>query len=452
MGKPHAKGSSGKSPVGSTNRELEEELLEEHENGLELDPMDETAAFMGEEAKEAFDPRQLRARSSRGAKRRAGPGDLEEEELESPLNNDSGEKALDALAEPPKKKVSHGISPNSSAKRAGQSQRRPKMVGSSSTPNWKKIDDSSNTYVYQPPESANDMKLSDAYGSQKQLIFKPGWPRVTPSLAPWHSEFQSIPARTEEIQFRSGLPKSILKSIEAGNHGTVQQEQLIHDKVENGFQALHSADGDTEMFWSEHVQTVAPPENRMAQAPVFVSIYPPGGTHFSSTPTTTTFDFINVESPFTPTKKVRNNGNNPAPPPAEPPTSRGRRRSPLWAHFSLSNDKYICLACKHANMIGAYFSTSATTRTLRKHISSHHPILAAQLGLDIEPTAPSLPPPEEGLDPVLDDELGPVDHMELEVEPEPEPEVEPDPEPEIEPEPEPGDEPEHEVGGHEIDL
>lgn len=53
-----------------------------------------------------------------------------------------------------------------------------------------------------------------------------------------------------------------------------------------------------------------------------------------------------------------------------PPATRGRRRSPIWNHFVLEENKFVCQLCKE---VTTTFAASVTTRTLRKHVAALHP-------------------------------------------------------------------------------
>ena len=138
---------------------------------------------------------------------------------------------------------------------------------------------------------------------------------------------------------------------------------------------------------------------------VFVTEFPYGTAsipHQSPPPPSsvpTTFSFVNVDMEFllSPRKpSIQENGTEASLTSSSPPSTsgshsvshalsskprplspfgvpRGRRKSPIWAHFVLQNEKYACRICKSSTV----FSYSVTTRTLKKHIMSYHPEIAA---------------------------------------------------------------------------
>lgn len=368
--KPHEKGIDGESPLDSVIVEKEVEKFLENEIRLELASMEPADEFMDSEMKIEEEARTLHGRSGRGLKRRA-----ENDEIVAEVENEPFEDGSDGELSPSHKKKSPQQSAlNSGHARTAAPTRKTKTANSTPSQKWKKIDGSS-TFLYQPPDGSGESKSIDTSTSPRQLIFKSGWPKMpskkkNPSFV--ISEPFASPPRGSELQFHPGLPKSILKKIEAGV--TLAQDQQTQDKQEPTSHAPHIS--DSQIFWSEHIISSNSIDTRPLQSPVFVSMYPTSTSTFSTTPSTTNFSFINVESPFSPSKSSRQASAQSTTQDANLPTTglRGRRRSPIWTYFALTNEKYVCQVCKDTNLTGT-FSQSVTTRTLKKHLSSHHPEL-----------------------------------------------------------------------------
>ena len=252
--------------------------------------------------------------------------------------------------------------------------------------------------------------------------------------------FHSSGPLVDDLHFESGLPKELQKRLElaqsANTEAAVLEKASLVDRAHSS-QVPHltsmtipsptslGTDHQTSRgghVWPEtsgHLGGHASSTSRLSQqesTPVvgtsplqqnsfFITEYPSGtpaaldSSHQPHSPKTvpTTFSFVNIDMEFLLSpKKVTSNvlhssdgGSTSDIRPAQSDlqaslpklrttspfgVTRGRRKSSIWSHFALQNDhKYACRFCKSTTV----FSSSVTTRTLKKHIISYHPDVAA---------------------------------------------------------------------------
>lgn len=314
------------------------------------------------------------------------------------------------------------------------------------------------------PDANADLWTSEGFTQGKRpLVFRTGWPKSKPidgspnapflthtmqyrvDPSPPHS-ISPIPAtsgpnemmmdfslryKSEDLTFKSGLPKAIQKAVEAeaaaaaaaaaaaqassaplargpghaenGNNADKPLEIIntivthitpSHRTNRNGSTApsvhfwhdttpatLSGAAESSDMspnleLYNHDPNEVSHDLGHVSEAPAthtFVNI-PFNNPTGAGTSSMSTYDFVSFEAPD---MRKRRNGT-PGDEEGAPPTGRGRRRSPIWSNFARIGTKFVCQLCKPSN--ANQFSPSVTTRTLRRHITSAHPEVAEEYG------------------------------------------------------------------------
>lgn len=320
----------------------------------------------------------------------------------------------------------------------------------------------SDTAVPPPTPDANaELWTSEGFThGKKPLVFRTGWPKSkpidgspnapflthtmqyridtapSPSISPipvssgpneMMMDF-SLRYKSEDLTFKSGLPKAIQKAVEAeaaaaaaaaaaanasstshpkdtanAGNGNVSEKPLemvntivthitpSHRTNRNGSSApsvhfwhdttpaalsgaAESSDVSSHLELYNH--DITHDLNHPSDAPAthtFVNI-PFNNPAGSGPASMSTYDFVSFEAPDMRKRKNGGQGDEEG----APPTGRGRRRSPIWSNFARIGTKFVCQLCKPSN--ANQFSPSVTTRTLRRHITTAHPEVAEEYG------------------------------------------------------------------------
>lgn len=384
------------------------------EAGVNGDAAEEVEAKKVDEEVEEVETRRTSSRRGGGLKRRA-PVD---ETMPDPALEGSGDveadieaSVVEGEAAPPKKRVYHGDSMDSPNHRSTPTGKKSEVTGTSMLPHfWKPSTAPDANFGYPSYEHQTDTLTYDSQTPTKPLTFHEGWPHghqnVESEFSQVHYSFPAPQPRYDEIQFRSGLPRSVLKQIQQ-KEASMREAQATAgtsspSHIESAEPTLVTgSDGAPMMFWPDPSQVEASTQvvhyNGAAQAQaaqqeaVFVNVFP-GAIPTNVVPATTQFSFVFMESPYSSAKKVEKPapteeaGTNANVEAATTPAARGRRKSDIWSHYEQENGKYICQLCKAAGVTSTatpmgVFSLTTTTRTLKKHFGTHH----ARVGADGQP-------------------------------------------------------------------